>query len=171
MRFFPNRREFLGGLGVGGAALVADSWLPSFGFAQTAGPARAFVNKARSVSDLDRRLLGSFLEHLGRAVYTGVYDVPYLDVAVTVDEAAGRASVFVLNRDLRGERELVLDWEDPEPKRVLGCQTLTGDDLKAVNTFKEPSRVAPQDLDAPKAGQRMTLKLPPASYTVLSLAT
>lgn len=98
-------------------------------------------------------------------------DVPYLDVAVTVDEAAERASVFVLNRDLRGERELILDWEDPEPKRVLGCQTLTGDDLMAVNTFEEPNRVAPRDLDAPKAGQRMTLKLPPASYTVLSLAT
>ena len=41
---------------------------------------RAADRRARSStrracrSELDRRLFGSFLEHLGRAVYTGVYD-------------------------------------------------------------------------------------------------
>jgi len=96
-------------------------------------------------------------------------EVPFLDVAATLDDAQGRASVFVLNRDLDGERELVIDWLDPEPTRVLDCQTLTGPDLKAVNTFDQPTRVAPQALDAPRPGRRMTLKLPPASYTLLSL--
>jgi alpha-N-arabinofuranosidase len=96
--------------------------------------------------------------------------VPYLDVAVTLDEAAGRAAVFVLNRDLAQERELILDWLDPEPQRVLSCETLTGPDLKAANTFEQPERVGPRTLDAPGAGRRMSLKLPAASYTVLSLA-
>jgi alpha-N-arabinofuranosidase len=95
--------------------------------------------------------------------------VPYLDVAVTLDEAAGRAAVFVLNRDLAQERELILDWLDPEPKRVLSCETLTGPDLKAANTFEQPERVVPRALDAPRAGRRMSLKLPAASYTVLNL--
>lgn len=96
--------------------------------------------------------------------------VPYLDVTVTLDEKQGEASVFILNRDLDGERELVLDWFDPEPTRVLACETLTGPDLKAVNTFDHPERVIPQQLDAPKPGRVMTLKVPAASYTVLSLA-
>ena len=38
------------------------------------GPARAVINQARYRSELDRRLLGAFLEHLGRAIYTGVYE-------------------------------------------------------------------------------------------------
>jgi alpha-N-arabinofuranosidase len=97
-------------------------------------------------------------------------NVPFLDVAVTQDSAKGDATVFVLNRDLEGERELVLEWQDPAPRRVLACETLTGDDLKAVNTFENPRRVAPAPLEAPRPGRTMTLKLPPASYSVLNLA-
>jgi alpha-L-arabinofuranosidase len=53
---------------------------------------------------------------------------------------------------------------------VLACETLTGDDLKAVNTFENPRRVVPAPLEAPRPGRTMTLKLPPASYSVLNLA-
>ena len=34
----------------------------------------------------------------------------------------------MLNRDLDGEREIVLDWDDSTPTRVLACETLTGPD-------------------------------------------
>ena len=74
MRRTLSRREFLAGLGKSGAALAAGSWLGSIGYAATTGPARAVINQARYRSELDQRLLGAFLEHLGRAVYTGVYD-------------------------------------------------------------------------------------------------
>ncbi len=97
--------------------------------------------------------------------------VPFLDVAATVDAKAGQAAVFVLNRDLDNERELVLDWREPTPTKVLACQTLTGTDLKASNTFERPQLVVPTTLDAPAAGARMTLKLPPRSYTVVQVAT
>jgi alpha-N-arabinofuranosidase len=70
-----SRRRFLADLGSSGAALAAGSWLSAIGYAQTSGgPARAVVNRARYVADLDRRVLGAFLEHLGRAVYTGVFE-------------------------------------------------------------------------------------------------
>ena len=70
-----GRRQFLEQLGRSGAALAAGSWLASFGFvAAAAGPARAVINQAQVRSELDRRLLGAFLEHLGRAIYTGVYE-------------------------------------------------------------------------------------------------
>ena len=76
----------------------------------------------------------------------------------------------MLNRDLDGEREVVLEWDDVVPTRVLACETLTGPDLKAFNTFEEPRRVVPQPLAAPAAGSRMTFKLPPRSYSVLHVA-
>ena len=97
--------------------------------------------------------------------------VPYLDVVVTLNPQDARASVFMLNRDLESERELILDWRDPMPTSVLASETLTGVDLKAANTFERPTLVAPQPLDAPKAGSRMTFKLPPRSYSVVHLAT
>jgi alpha-L-arabinofuranosidase len=97
--------------------------------------------------------------------------VPFVDVAATFDPQTGQAVVFMLNRDLDAERELVLEWRDPTPTRVLACQTLTGTDLKAFNTFDQPQQVAPRTLDAPAAAARMTFKLPPRSYTVAHLAT
>ena len=97
--------------------------------------------------------------------------VPYLDVVATVNPPDGRVCVLMLNRDLESERELVFEWRDPTPTRVLVCETLTGPDLKAVNTFEQPTLVAPQPLASPKAGSRMTFKLPPRSYSIAQFAT
>jgi len=96
--------------------------------------------------------------------------VPFVDVVATLDAQNGQACVLMLNRDLQGEREIALEWRDVTPTRVLACETLTGTDLKAFNTFEQPRRVVPQRLDAPAAGTRMTFKLPPRSYTVAQLA-
>jgi alpha-N-arabinofuranosidase len=96
--------------------------------------------------------------------------VPFVDVVATYDPQSRQACVLTLNRDLQGERELVLEWQDPTPAKVMLCETLTGPDLKAVNTFEDPKRVVPQPLAPPTAGARMTFKLPPASYTVVQIA-
>jgi alpha-N-arabinofuranosidase len=96
--------------------------------------------------------------------------VPFVDVVATLDAGNGQACVLMLNRDLDGERELALEWRDVTPSRVLVCETLTGSDLKAFNTFEQPGRVAPQRLEPPAAGARMTFKLPPRSYSVAQLA-
>jgi alpha-L-arabinofuranosidase len=96
-------------------------------------------------------------------------DVPFVDVVATLDEPARQAAVLVLNRDVTGERGLTIEWADVVPTRVLACETLTGPDLKAFNTFDTPRRVVPQTLPAPAAGSRMTLTLPPRSYTVVHL--
>ena len=74
MRHLRDRREFMAGLGRFGAALAASPWLGGVASAQARGPARVVAQAARSVADMDRRLLGAFLEHLGRAIYTGVYE-------------------------------------------------------------------------------------------------
>ena len=68
-----DRRLFLEGLGKAGAALLASTSLGRAAYAAS-GPARAVLSRGRYRSELDRRLLGAFLEHLGRAIYTGVYE-------------------------------------------------------------------------------------------------
>ena len=84
---------------------------------------------------------------------------------------AAQVCLLMLNRDLRAERELPLDWHDPTPSRVLACETLTGRDLKAANTFEQPTLVAPRALEPPRPGSTMTFKLPPRSYSVAHIAT
>jgi len=106
-----------------------------------------------------------------RADFARNDQVPYLDVAATFDPENGQVCVLVLNRDLDSERELVLEWRDPVPTKVLACETLTGPDLKAFNTFAQPGTVAPHPLDPPAVGPRMTIRLPARSYSVLLLAT
>ena len=54
---------------------------------------------------------------------------------------------------------------------MLACETVTGPDLKAFNTFEEPNKVGITKLDPGKAGAKMSVKLPARSYTVLQLAT
>ena len=97
-------------------------------------------------------------------------EVPYLDVVATYDAKDKRVAVFALNRDLNGERELALHFEDITPTKVLAAETVTGADLKAFNTFEDPHKVVASKLDAPKAGAKMNIKLPARSYSVVQLA-
>ena len=69
--------------------------------------------------------------------------VPFVDVVATHDAQSGQACVLMLNRDL------VIEWGDVTPTRVLACETLTGPDLKAFNGFDRPRRVASQRLEPP----------------------
>jgi alpha-N-arabinofuranosidase len=96
--------------------------------------------------------------------------VPFVDVVATYDASAKRAAVFALNRDLGNERELALSFEDITPSSVLACETLTGSDLKAFNTFESPNKVVATKLDTTRAGAKMTVKLPARSYTVIHLS-
>jgi alpha-N-arabinofuranosidase len=113
--------------------------------------------------------LGRPIESIGLAA-PGFGDVQYLDVVATLDPEQKTASIFVLNRDLEKAQDLEINWHDLTPAKVMAFETITGSDLKAVNTFAEPNRVVPQKLENPKIGSTMTLKLPARSYSVLSLA-
>ncbi len=98
----------------------------------------------------------------------GMGQVPYLDVAGTVDPENGKVSVFVLNRDLAKAHTVELNWQDKAPARVLSSFLLTGDDLKASNTFDAPQRVVPRALDKPSiTGGRAKFEAPARSYSVI----
>ena len=97
--------------------------------------------------------------------------VPFLDVVATHNPKNGQIALFMLNRDTSGDRDLTVSWQSPTPSRVLACETLTGRDMKAMNTFDKPNVVVPKKLDAPQVGSSMTFRLPAGSYTVAHLAT
>ena len=80
--FSRSRRRFLkqaSGAAIGASAGLTFGTKSAFGFAQTktlpeSAAARVFIDTRRRIAPLDRNLFGSFLEHLGRAIYGGIYD-------------------------------------------------------------------------------------------------
>jgi alpha-N-arabinofuranosidase len=94
--------------------------------------------------------------------------VPYVDVAGTLNPEDGKLSLFILNRDLNKAHTAEINWQDRSPGRVLSSTVLTGSDLKAFNSFEAPQRVAPQSADKPSTnGGRTKLELPARSYTAM----
>ena len=74
-----NRRSFLRRTAGAGLAYAAGSSFGRFLFGQTPSsdpnaPSRIFVDSRRTVAPISHNLFGSFLEHLGRAIYQGIYD-------------------------------------------------------------------------------------------------
>ena len=112
--------------------------------------------------------LGKPIEDIGMAA-PGFGMVQYVDVVPVLDPDKKTVSIFALNRDLEKEQELEISWHDLTPSKVVSFETLTGNDLKALNTFADPKKVVPQTVEAPAVGSKMTLKLPARSYSVLTL--
>jgi alpha-N-arabinofuranosidase len=102
-----------------------------------------------------------------RADFARTDQIPYLDVAATFDGSSGQVCLFMLNRDLESERDLTVEWRNLVPGRVQACETLTGMDLKASNSFEHPKVVVPRALECPRVGSSMTFKLPARSYSVV----
>ena len=78
--------------------------------------ARVTASAAYTIADIDKRLYGSFLEHLGRAVYTGIYEPGH----PLADEQGMRKDVIELVRSLDtpicrypgGNFVSAYNWED-----------------------------------------------------------
>ena len=93
--------------------------------------------------------------------------VPYLDVAGTMRPEDGKVSLFILNRDLTKphDRNQLARTSAGKGRQF---HALTGNDLKAFNTFDAPQRVAPQPFDKPgTSDERSKFEVPARSYTVL----
>ena len=58
--------------------------------------AKLILDKDYVVSQIDKRIYGSFIEHLGRAVYTGIYEPGH----PTADESGFRRDVIDLVKNL-----------------------------------------------------------------------
>jgi len=101
----------------------------------------------------------------------GFDQVPYIDVAGSSDSSDEKAALFVLNRDLGRSHEIEVIWEGHAPVRVLAASLLTGDDLKASNSFQAPTRVVAQPFPKPStAGSKTNFEVPAHSYVVIQWA-
>jgi alpha-N-arabinofuranosidase len=99
---------------------------------------------------------------------SGLDPVPHLDVAGSIDHDSGKVSLFILNRDLAKAHDVEVVWEDTSPAQVITASLLTGNDLKASNSFAAPRRVVPQSFQAPAAsGGRTKFQVPERSYSVI----
>jgi alpha-N-arabinofuranosidase len=97
----------------------------------------------------------------------GMGQVPHVDAAGVFNPADGKTTLFLLNRDLSKAREVEVNWETAGGKQLLSSSVLTGNDLKAVNGFDAPQRVAPQTAEKPSiADGRTRIQLPPHSYSM-----
>ena len=102
--------------------------------------AKIVLHTGFQIARVDPRLFGGFLEHLGRAVYGGVYDP---------------ASLYA---DALGCRRDVL------------AEIVAGNDPKAANSFANPELVAAREFSEHSVvGGALQCRLPPLSFTAMAL--
>jgi alpha-N-arabinofuranosidase len=119
---------------------------------------------------------GYRVDKLGMPVEDGGLPIPgfgqvaYVDISATLDLDKKTATILMLNRDVVNPQDVEIAWHDLTPTAVTTFETITGPDLKALNTFEQPNKVVPQKLENPKVGSRMSVRLPAHSYSVLTLS-
>ena len=109
--------------------------------------AKITANKKYTIGDIDRRIYGSFIEHLGRAVYGGIYEPAH----PTADDQGFRQDVIDLVKKLNvpivrypgGNFVSGYNWEDgtgdksKRPKRMELAWMATETNEVGIDEFQE----------------------------------
>jgi len=99
-----------------------------------------------------------------------ITDVPYLEAVAVHNGEAGEVTVFAVNRHLTEALPLEVDLRSFGACRLIEHLVLEHDDLKAVNTERNPDNVKPHGGgNAAVDGFRVSAKLPQASWNVIRL--
>ncbi len=97
--------------------------------------------------------------------------MPLLDVSASYDAEGDKGAVFIVNRSLTEAVTTDLAWQGAAPARVTAIHQIAGSDPKAINTFEQPDTIVPTRLDGgPVRDGRISLRLPPLSFTVVATA-
>ena len=98
--------------------------------------------------------------------------VPALDVSASHDDGAQRGAIFLVNRDQTEAVVTNIVWQDGKTIHIDEAWQLAGSDPKEVNSWDEPNRLIANAISAPSVEDgRVTLSLPPLSFTALSTRT
>ena len=82
-----------------------------------------------------------------------------------------RSAQALVNRSQREALTTDVVWQGAAPARAPGIYQLSGRDPKAINSFEKPDTIVPKQLDGlPVRDGRITLRLPPLSFTVVTTA-
>jgi alpha-L-arabinofuranosidase len=95
--------------------------------------------------------------------------VPAIQAAATWDEGAGRLALFLVCRDVTEGVDVQVDVRSLEDVRLVEHLVITDPDLRAVNSAQDPERVAPRPGKSSLTDGRLTARLPPVSFHVLTL--
>jgi alpha-N-arabinofuranosidase len=85
-----------------------------------------------------RRIESNFVARETDLEYVGVRK---LDVSATLDETRRQVSVYVVNRDLDGPREVEVSIGPGRPRGEVEVDTIAGPNPGVVNTFAHPDQV------------------------------
>ncbi len=95
---------------------------------------------------------------------------PFLDAVSIMNEEAKTLTIFAVNKDLEEEMELFCDLSQFKEYQVKKHVVLTHEDLKAVNTEKDPWNVVPkEDGNATVADGRLQATLCSKSFHMIQL--
>ncbi len=98
-------------------------------------------------------------------------EVPLVDVVATHDDERRTLTVLVVNRSQTDEAPVRVELAGFEALVVAECWTLADDDPYATNSPETPGRVVPHPNDTPSVATpgEVTLRVPPVSWTLLSM--
>lgn len=98
-------------------------------------------------------------------------DVPLLDSAVVLNEETGDLTVFAVNKDQEDSLILECDMRSFKDYRIVEHIVLQNDDLKAVNTERNPDNVVPHNKGISQVEDGiMTAELSKLSWNVIRLS-
>ena len=93
-----------------------------------------------------------------------------LDASASYDAESGASAVFIVNRSQQASEPVEIEWQNGAPGKSAHVYQVAGSDPKAANTFEQPNAVVTADLgEATLDGNKLTLRLPPLSFTVVSV--
>jgi alpha-N-arabinofuranosidase len=96
--------------------------------------------------------------------------VPVVDAVATHEASTGDTAIFLVNRSLDEEVELVVDTSILGGVGIVSAQSLWDDDIHATNTRQQPDRVRLRPNESARiADGALRLTLPPVSWTAVSL--
>jgi alpha-N-arabinofuranosidase len=112
-----------------------------------------------------RRILSNFVPRETDLGYSGVRK---LDVSATLDETRRRVSVYIVNRDLDGPREVEVSIGPGRPRGEVEVNTIGGSHPGDVNTFAHRDQVRTTRVSRDHGGRpTFTTELPAHSLTAL----
>jgi len=93
-----------------------------------------------------------------------------VDAVATHDESTGSTAIFLVNRSLDQEVEIVVDTSILGDVGIVSVESLWDDDIHAANTMQDPERVALRPNDSARiADGALRMTLPPVSWTAVSV--
>ncbi len=144
--------------------LLQTTYYPFELYARTAGPIA--LEAAWSSDTYSASLIESnFVARESQMRYSGVRK---LDVSATLDESSRTVSVYVVNRDLDGPREVQVSIVPARPRADVGVHTISGSDPGVCNTFDDREQVTTMTRNQGFGpGPTFTTELPAHSISAL----